>query len=306
MELAVGRFSGHESFTLRNTWLTKGVLECAEDPHVFAREDALVKLGVGKNMVDAIRYWCLAARVLEEKPDERGCYQPTDIGRKIFLEHGGWDPFLEDSGTVWLLHWLLGTHREYATTIYYAFNELHVLEFTRDSLEKSLAALADKLNARATANTIRRDVNVFVRSYLGKPDRANHSVEDVLDSPFSELDLLMEEPIGQTYAFSRGPKDSLPDAVILYALWEYAQQGQGGQTFTFDELAYRPLSPGRVFKLDEVALAERLERLVDVTQGAWQLTETAGYRQVLMREQVDPFCALDAHYVAQGTSHGRA
>lgn len=35
-------FSGHQSFPLRNTWLTKGVIACAEDPGVFGRDDAIV------------------------------------------------------------------------------------------------------------------------------------------------------------------------------------------------------------------------------------------------------------------------
>ena len=305
MALQTGRFSGHQSFTLRNTWLTKGVIECAKNPHVFSEDDALVTLGVGKNMVDAIRHWCLATRVLRDNPDERGCYQPTKIGRKVFLDNGGWDPYLEDSGTLWLLHWLLATHGEYATTVYYAFNELNALEFTRDSLEKDLAGLAGKLNVRATGNSIRRDINVFIRGYLGRPDRTNHSIEDVLDSPFGELNLLMEEPIGQTYAFSRGPKDTLPDTVMLFALWEYMQKSAGERTFSFDDLAYRSMSPGRVFKLDELALAERLERMVDATNGAWQITETAGYRQVLIRTHVDPYTALDAYYVKQGIAHVR-
>ncbi len=299
MGLDTGRFSGHQSFTLRNTWLTKGVLHCAENPHIFSEPDALVTLGVGKNMVDAIRYWCLATRVLEDVPGERGLYQPTTIGRRLFVDRGGWDRYLEDTGTLWLLHWLLATHAAYATTIYYAFNDLNAPEFTRESLEKEIGQLAAGIGARATPNSIRRDVNVFIRSYLGGPDRANSSVEDVLDCPLAELGLLYEEPVGHIYSLARGARESLPDEVVLYAVWEYAQNRAGQRTFTFDELAYRPYSPGRVFKLDDLTLAERLEGLVDLTHGAWQFTETAGYRQLLVTAQVDPYQALDAHYLIE-------
>lgn len=82
-------------------------------------------------------------------------------------------------------------------------------------------------------------------------------------------------------------------------MWEYAQNRAGQRTFTFDELAYRPYSPGRVFKLDDLTLAERLEGLVDLTHGAWQFTETAGYRQLLVTAQVDAYQALDAHYLIE-------
>ena len=140
--------------------------------------------------------------------------------------------------------------------------------------------------------------------YAGTHHRKTVSVEDSLDCPLTELGLVYEESMGDLYAFSRGPKDSLPDAVVFYAIWNYARQKDGQRTFTFDELAYQPFSPGRVFKLDEPSLAERFERLAELTQGAWQLTETAGYRQVLVREEVDPE-ALLSHYYARRLGRSR-
>jgi len=296
MYITTGRFSGHQSFTLRNTWLTKGVLECTRNPRIFTEPDALVTLGVGKNMVDAIRYWCLATRVLEDDPQEYGAYRPTPLGSRLFIDSGGWDPYLEDTATVWLLHWSLATRAEYATTICYAFNLMNELEFTRESLERSIAELAEQMNARATANSIRRDVNVFIRSYVGTPDRARPSVEDILDCPLAELGLLRTDPHGRAYAFVRGAKDSLPDAVVLYAMNDYAARAGGRATFTFDELAYHAFAPGRVFKLDELALAERLEHIVEMTDGAWQFTETAGYRQMLMGYKMGALDALVGYY----------
>ena len=290
------RFTGHQSFSLRNTWLTKGVLACAHNPSIFREDDALVTLGVGKNMVDAIKYWCLATRVLEDHVEQRYDLQPTELGRKLFVSLGGWDPYLEDKGSLWLLHWLLATNAEIATTIYWAFNHLPGLEFSRASLYQAMAKLSRTLQVRATSNTLRRDINVFVRSYAGGQDRSVSSVEDRLDCPLAELGLLQEDEVSDSYAFTRGPKDSLPDAVFFHALCAYSSQTDGRSTLSFDELAYFPGSPGRVFKLDERALAERLERLADVTHGAWQLTETAGYRQVTIRHALEASDLLEEYY----------
>jgi hypothetical protein len=58
-------FSGHETFPFRYTWLPKGVTNLLKDPELFARDDALVTLGVGKNMVRFIRHWCTAAGAIE-------------------------------------------------------------------------------------------------------------------------------------------------------------------------------------------------------------------------------------------------
>jgi hypothetical protein len=133
-----------------------------------------------------------------------------------------------------------------------------------------------------------------VRSYVGAG--AASSLEDTLDCPLVDLKLIYEEPLRQTYAFARGPKDTLPDAVFYYALADYASRQEDRRSFTFDELAYFPFSPGRVFKLDEAALAERLERMADLTAGAWQMVETAGFRQMIVRRVVDPFAVLQDYY----------
>ena len=280
-------FSGHQSFPFRNSWLTKGVVSCHRDPAIFSRDDAIVTLGVGKNMVQSIRHWCLAMALLEEDPEiknNRGRrLRPTELGLKLFLTDGGWDPYLEDIGTLWLLHWLLATNSQKATTWYFAFNALHQPEFTRSSLEQAIALRYQGLpSVRFTQDTLRRDVDVFVRTYVGGTGTAQQSQEDSLDCPLAELRLLLYQPAYGVYAFARGPKDTLPDAVLLYALWDYARKHSEQRTFTFDQLEYAPQSPGRVFKLDESALGERLDRIASLTDGAWQFSETIGLKQLLI------------------------
>jgi len=294
------RFSGHQSFTLRNTWLTKGVLGCHDDAALFRADDAMVTLGVGKNMVDAIKYWCLATQMIEEHPEERWNVQPTAIGDLLFIENGGWDRYLEDVATLWLTHFLLATNPAQATTIFYAFNALNAQEFTRADLEARMLRLARSQGVRAAPGTVRRDVGVFVRSYVRGADRKDSSYEDLLDCPLAELGVLDHETTRDTYAFVRGPKDTLPPEVFLFALGRYAEtsvtEATGPATLSFDQLAYGPGSPGRVFKLDEPALAEYLERVADLTHSAWQVSDTAGFRQLIMRGKVDTLAVLDAYY----------
>src|SRR5687768_11269319 len=92
-------FSRHETFSFRYGWLKKGVDAAAKDPDFFSRDRALIDLGVGKNMVQAIRYWCLTAGLIQ--PDEtavsRSRLVPTELGKGV-LSDGGYDPYLEDPG----------------------------------------------------------------------------------------------------------------------------------------------------------------------------------------------------------------
>ncbi len=92
-------FARHETFHPRFGWLKKGFDLVEKDSGIFQREDAPVLLGVGKNMVRSIRYWCNTFKVLAEN-------NPSEFGRKLFTD-GGWDSFLEDPASLWLLHWNL-------------------------------------------------------------------------------------------------------------------------------------------------------------------------------------------------------
>tara|TARA_B100002051_G_C16106428_1_gene333177 strand:- start:257 stop:427 length:171 start_codon:yes stop_codon:yes gene_type:complete len=47
-------FGRHETFVLRYSWLSKGFEEFIENPGIFNSEEAMVTLGVGKNMVSSI------------------------------------------------------------------------------------------------------------------------------------------------------------------------------------------------------------------------------------------------------------
>ena len=59
VDAAKPTFARHETFHPRYGWFRKAYSHVDADPHVFSREDAPVRVGVGKNMVRAIRFWAL-------------------------------------------------------------------------------------------------------------------------------------------------------------------------------------------------------------------------------------------------------
>src|SRR3990172_4632433 len=102
------RFSGHETFPCRYAWLPKAFAAVADNPLTFADEEsAMIRLGVGKNMVGAIGLWVQASTIASAK--KGGGYEPTILGTAV-LGKDGFDPFLEDIRTLWLIHWNLSTH----------------------------------------------------------------------------------------------------------------------------------------------------------------------------------------------------
>src|SRR4051812_25706780 len=102
------RFSGHQTFALRIAWLPKaiGAITQGEDP-LTDIDEGITKLGLGKNMVEALRCWIEAFQVAERVNDE---WSLTPVGKLVFHPDGGSDPYLEDVSTSWLLHWLISTN----------------------------------------------------------------------------------------------------------------------------------------------------------------------------------------------------
>ena len=61
------KIKGHETFILREGWLTKGLQAVVDNPMVFTDNYGADALGVGTNMAKAIRYWMKTAGILPER-----------------------------------------------------------------------------------------------------------------------------------------------------------------------------------------------------------------------------------------------
>lgn len=295
-------FSGHETFVFRYTWLKKAVDAVQADPKIFGKDDSIVTLGVGKNMVRSIRHWGLATSVLEEEPKSRGTViNVSRVGKFLFGDNGssGADPFLEDPNTLWLLHWLLISNSERSTTWQWAFNRFPSNEFTREGLLQSVEDEIRRLNlSPPSESTLKRDIEVFVRTYLSSRVNRNGAVEDSLDCPLTELNLLEEVSGTNLIKIRRGPKSTLGDQAFAFCLLQFWNRiAPETKSLAFSEIAYSQNSPGTVFKLDENSLIERLERLEVATGGALGYTESAGLKQVYRQPHIDDgFSWLSAHF----------
>lgn len=88
------RLKGHESFVLREGWLTKGLKVVHDNPRVFSENSGADALGVGTNMAKSIRYWLRTAKLTEES--QREGVKLTQCGNLIFKN----DPYFEDIDTI--------------------------------------------------------------------------------------------------------------------------------------------------------------------------------------------------------------
>ena len=285
-------FSGHETFPLRQMWLVKA-FNAVSLGHkgAFSNEDAIVTYGVGRNMVSSIRHWALACGIIESNS---GNHSPTELGRKLF-ENNGLDQYCEHFATSWLAHWNLAGHTQFgprATTWYLAFNHIGEINFSAEQLIDTIKDYLIKKSPSLSVspNTISKDVNVFFNSYVLKPST---SLEDIAEPMLAELGLI-QIGVNGLYEFRRGPKATLPDNVFLYALIDFWKRTAPNQkTLSFEAIAYDHGSPGRVFKLDEDSVAERLIRLSTLTNGKYIWSDTAGQKIVGCREEISLMSSLE-------------
>ena len=295
-------FSGHQTFPFRYTWLKKGVDAVMDNPNAFSDDDAPVILGVGKNMVQSIRHWCLTANLIEKigkSSNNSGGFKVTKFSKAIFDENG-YDPYLENPATLWWIHWKIATNLSQAATWSWAFNFLNYPEFTRDSLSKDIMdwiKQQENIKRQPSPNTIKLDISCFIRTYCLSQSTETVIIEDTFDCPLVELNLIREVPGENRYQFSLGAKPSLTDSMLALTITEFWNRHfPDVNTLSFSKIMYSKLSPGQVFKLDENTMVAFLEKLESITDGNVTYNDTAGLKQISRKQKLDSLELLKEVY----------
>jgi hypothetical protein len=158
------------------------------------------------------------------------------------------------------MHWRIASTPEKTTTWWYLFNHVVQQVFDREHIANALSGMIEEHKLRISLATLKRDVECCIRSYV--PRLGGDSPEEM-----------------------SGAKRSLPSGIFSYDLLDYWERLEhSGSVMAFDRVAHDYGSPGRVFKLDESAVADRLMALEHLTRGQIQWTEQAGIRQVTRRD----------------------
>ncbi len=290
------RFSGHETFPLRYAWLPKAFQALERDASGLADDErAMIDLGIGKNMLKALRFWVEVCGVATPG-DARG-YHLTDFGRAVFDPDRGFDPYLEDLRTLWLIHWKIATHSERPVFAWrYLLNDWQYPELCRGELVEVFLKESRRYQRTRSRVTIAQHLDIFLHTYLPTRRGPRSVREDILDCPLIEIELLQQigerknskgrrEPV---YAFRREAKAEITDGLFACCLAEYWDKERPAErTLSFRDIAVAVGSVGQVFKLPESDLRERLERLEAGTDGAFVYQPSAAEPSVARRDAVD-------------------
>lgn len=261
-------FAKHETFYIREGWLFKGMaaIKRAEDhnqlPTIFLDNDGPERLGIGRNMVRALRYWIeatgLAAQHLEQR---QAVHRLTEFGAWVWQ----YDRYLEDRTSLWLIHYHLITNRELATTWYWFFNHYAPAAFEPDACLESLKlwVLAESNKSIAEAS-LKKDISCLIRTYV--PSEKKRTPEELTESPLARLGLMLpldsqaKQP--SRYRLERANPLQLDPLVMLYVLVDRQHKVRPNeQQVSLEQVLRESLNAGRVFNLTTTTITELLALL---------------------------------------------
>lgn len=287
------RFSGHETFICKQFWLKKGY-DFLVIGNKFSDDNAVVELGVGKNMVAAIGFWMKAFGLCNDK------WELSEVAHYIFGEEGK-DQYLEDIGTIWLLHFFL-VKKDYASIYSLFFNGFRRgrIEFTSEQLHKYIEPIAKEDNSY-NVNTIITDSMVLQRMYQ-KIDNVESRAEpeDMYSGIFNDLQLMTkiriekyeEKGLVDLYRIVNEDRDNLPAEIVLFSILE---NYPNATTIGFKELEVGHNSPGVVFALNKDGLYSKIEQITEKYKNIL-FSRNAGIQVLQFKSPINKRDVLNDYY----------
>lgn len=268
------KFRAHETFFIRKGWLSKGMQGIVEKPNLFTdkNENPMDILGIGANMVKSLRYWLQAVGLTRETKSGKRIQTLTELGLQVY-EH---DRYIEELGTLYLLHYQLACQREEATAWYFFFNDFSVSEFTKEDFVRDLQNYILMTNDGETfaIRSLNDDFTCIINTYLPryKSNSGKISPENNIDCPFGELGLIdIANKKKRTYKKSIPSPKSFSPWIILAVI---VDQAGDRDEIALNELLTKSCNIGRVYNLDAVALLDVLHEVENI--GMIKIIRTAG------------------------------
>ncbi|WP_418209143.1 DUF4007 family protein [Barnesiella intestinihominis] len=275
-------FSGHETFACKSHWMKRGY-EFVLEGHNFNDDEAVVHLGVGKNMVASIKFWMKAFGLLNRD----GIL--SSIAHKLLNTDRGYDPFFEDIGSLWLMHFNI-VNENYATAYRTTFIDYHSQRNVIDKLKlqnfiKHLCFDNPNYRSLYNENTVRKDLNVLIHNYCAK---WNSGVEDS-NTIFAPLNLIRETEDG-TYMFNYDSRNIVPANIFLYALLAVFPDSK---SISFESM--RELS--LIFCLMNNDLLTIIKQLSEEYVGILVFSDVAGIKELQIKGEISTDKALENYYI---------
>ena len=288
------KFRADDTFFIRKGWLSKGMKYVHSKPDVFVAKDEnpMDVLGIGANMVKALRYWLQAVGLTEEPNSGKRVQTFTPLGQSVFTN----DRYIEELGTLYLLHYRLSSNKTDATAWYYFFNEFTMSEFSRDDFVEFLQRRIrmEDSDAAVAIRSLNDDFSCIINTYLPRYKTSPNRVapESNIDCPFGELgliDILSKEK--KTYRKAIPVASTISPWVALAIIVDQAGESK---EISLNELLTAPCNIGKTLNLDAISMLDVLYQIERI--GKIKINRTAGLDVIHILEGLTFQDCVDAYY----------
>ncbi len=253
------KFRAHDTFFIRKGWLNKGLSQVDSNGNVFIskEENPMDIFGIGSNMVKSLRYWLQATGLTQEPSKGKRTQTITEFGRCVFEN----DPYIEEIGTLLLIHYMLATNEDDATAWYFFFNKFAMSEFDKDDFVREVTSYIqmtyseESIAPRSLEDDFSCIINTYVPRYKSNPSKVN--AENNIDCPLGEIGLVdILDKKNKRYKKTIPSKDILHPWIIMAVISD--QMKEGTTEIPLNELLTSPNQIGKVFNLDTITMLDVL------------------------------------------------
>lgn len=248
-------------------------------------------LGIGSNMVKSLRYWLQAVGLTSEpKSGVRG--QTFTVLADLIWKN---DRYLEELGTLWLLHYYLASNKENATSWYFFFNEFDLSEFKKEDFVTMLTNFTiTEFGVKSALSSYEDDFTCLINTYVSRhkvnPEKV--SPESNMECPFGELGLVdLVNKKEKIYRKTEPQKNMLHSLIVLAVILD---QADGNREIKIQDLLRKPCNVGKVFNLDIIELTGHLYQIEKL--GHIKVVRTAGLDVIKILTNMDYPTCIQTYY----------
>lgn len=292
------KFRAHDTFAIRKGWLHKGMRHVLNNPRVFIDKDInqMDELGMGANMVKALRYWLQAVGLTTEAGGNTREQVLTPVGQIIWDN----DSYIEEDGTLYILHYMLASNKELATSWYYFFNQLNSNEIDKQTFVDNIKLFIDiEGEGVSVANrSLEDDFDCIIKTYIPTSltsNRKDNTPENNTDSPLCDTSLItINDKKAKTYKKATPRVGEINPLIVLAVILNEKTKNGDQNEIKINRLERESCNIGKIFNLDSFTISNYLDRLSNL--GYIKVVRTAGLDIIKIQTDMTFVDCVAAYY----------
>lgn len=264
------KLKGHESFSIREGWITKGIFEIKNNPKLFSEKNLTDILGIGTNMVKSLKYWLITSGIIKETKKTE--YELTELGRLIEQ----YDPYMEEVFSLYFIHLSIVTNIEKAIIWNIFFNKCNIKSFSKRELLEQIEYILETENLEYNEKMLVDEISILLKTYT--IDEKSGTPENNFTCPLTELKLVRKID-KDVYQKEKSALNILNPYIVYWCLINQTDDN----SINIDDLIKGDNSVCKLLNLDKMLLNEYLDILKK--ENLITVNRTAGLNMVYINKR---------------------